>query len=313
MAAALIVIEVSAPAVSDDALSVLVSSCTRAARDAECVLAKNAGDDQRPSAVAIVSLQGEDKLRVEVGVRDGDRDSWRTKEFAFLAADELLDRWRAVGFAIGTLAERDLPPTPNEPAPAPMRAEPPPPPPAVVERSERPRRTAEPVTGVFVGAAALFGPGLDAGPWRVGSVLSVAIAPPRFPLLFSLGGSAATRVTSDASGATVRWFDVLGGVTLPLLGPPDRSGLELSAAVLAEYFDAHASAVGDSQSSGRWLMGAQGTLGGRLRLIPDLLLTLDVSATGLAGSTDVRVAGSPIGSAASFRSIATLGLRVRLR
>lgn len=312
MAAALIVIEVSAPAVSDDALAVLVSSCSRAARDAECVLAKNANDDQRPDAVAIVSLQGEDKLRVEVGVRDGDRDSWRSKEFAFLAADELLDRWRAVGFAIGTLAEREPPPADAEPAlpasPSPEPAESTPAP-----ASERPKPVAEPRTAVFVGAGALFGPGLDAGPWRLGSAVSLDIAPPRFPLLFALGGSAATRVTSDESGATLRWFDISGGVVWPLLGPPERSGLELGGAVVAEYFDAHANAFGDSQSNSRWLMGAQGSLGGRLRLVQDLLLTLDVSATGFAGSTDVRVAGAPIGSAGSFRSLATLGLRVRLR
>jgi len=312
VAAALIVIEVSAPAVSDDALAVLVSSCSRAARDAECVLAKNASEDQRPDAVAIVSLQAEDKLRVEVGVRDGERDSWRSKEFAFLAADELLDRWRAVGFAIGTLAEREPPAPDARPAavepPAPSRAQPAPP--AVLDR---PKALAQPRTGVFLGAGALFGPGLDAGPWRLGSALSLAIAPPHFPLLFELGGSAATRVTSDSSGATLRWFDVSAGVALPLLGPPERSGLELGAAVVAEYFDAHANAFGDSQSSSRWLMGAQGSLGGRLRLMRDLWLTLDVSATGFAGSTDVRVAGEPIGSAGSFRSLATLGLRVRLR
>ena len=110
MAAALIVIEIAAPKVSDEALSVLVASCNRAARDASCVLGKNASDVQ-PAAVAIVSLQGDDTMRVEVGVRQGGADSWRSKDFAFLAADLPLDRWRAVGFAIGTLAENNPPPT----------------------------------------------------------------------------------------------------------------------------------------------------------------------------------------------------------
>src|SRR6478735_10569865 len=103
----------------------LVSACSRAARDAECVLARNASDEQ-PAAVAIVTLQTEDKIRVEVGVRQGDHDSWRTKDFAFLAADESMDRWRAVGFAIGTLAESNPAPeqetrervAPTAPAPS---------------------------------------------------------------------------------------------------------------------------------------------------------------------------------------------------
>ncbi|HEX2674318.1 MAG TPA: hypothetical protein VHM25_25750, partial [Polyangiaceae bacterium] len=310
MPADLIVIEIAAPKVSESALSVLVSACSRAARDAECVLARNANDEQ-PAAVAIVTLQSEDKIRVEVGVRKGDHDSWRTKDFAFLASDELMDRWRAVGFAIGTLAETNPPPEQETserlaPAASPSQRSAPPasssasPPasssapsssaasstptnpsssatsakaagtartsksskpsstqssPSSSESSEssesdegRPIETAVPAhararrTQVFIGAAMIFGPGLELDPpWRLGSALYLDLAPVRMPVFFTVGGSAATRLRSGVYGLTTRWFDVSLGAGAPLLGHLDASGLEFRVQALAEYFDAHAS------------------------------------------------------------------------
>lgn len=312
MTAALIVIEIAAPQASDEALSVLVSACTRAAREAECVLAKNATDEQ-PAAVAIVSLQAEDKMRVEVGVHQGDHDSWRTKDFSFLAADEPLDRWRAIGFAIGTLAESEPPPEPQaEPpsappvvAPVPVAAPPPPP--------QRAKARVRPVGPLSVGAAAIFGPGLDSGPWRLGSELYADLALPEVPMFVTLGGSAATRVTSDFSNSTARWFDVSLGVGVPLWGSFSHSGLELRAAALTEYFDVAASTLGRSETMNRWTFGVQGALGGRVRLVPDLFLTAEVQAAGFSGSTVVRVASEPAGTNASFRYLGSFGLRVLLR
>ena len=344
MAAALIVIEIAAPKVSDDALAVLVSACSRAARDAECVLARNASDEQ-PAAVAIVSLQSEDKMRVEVGVRRGDHDSWRTKDFAFLAADKSMDRWRAVGFAIGTLAESNPAPedeTPARigPASAGPSASPSPSPgsssttpaasstapaasstaPAVVVDEPAPeapaaaKRKRSSGTQVFIGAAAIFGPGLEGdAPWRVGSALNVDLALAHAPLFLTIGGSAATRLGAGSGDVSTRWFDVSLGAGVPLLGPLQASGLEFRAQVLAEYFDAHASVDGASQTMYRWTVGLQGAFGGRLQIVPDLLLTAELQAAGLSGETVVLVGGESVGSSASFRYLGSVGLRVRLR
>jgi hypothetical protein len=325
VAAALIVIEISAPKVSDDALAVLVSSCTRAARGAECVLAKNAADEP-PSAVAIVSLQSEDKMRVEVGVRQGDHDSWRTKDFSFLAADEAMDRWRAVGFAIGTLAESNPPPPDAEARPAPPPPPRLPPPPVVTPPPPAPLPPQKPAPGLrlFVSALGLVGPGLsrpdsaaqssDSNPWRIGAGLRVELAPPRGPLYFSFGGSAATRLASD--GTDVRWFDVSAGAGVALIGPLTHSGLQLGASLFVEEFDASVS--GDpldspSASESRWLFGVEGTLGGRVEVVPDLFLVAEAEVAGLSAPTDVAVSGVPIGSAQSFRYLGSFGLRVRLR
>jgi len=346
VAAALIVIEIAAPKVSEGALSVLVSACSRAARDAECVLARNASDEQ-PAAVAIVTLQSEDKIRVEVGVRQGDHDSWRTKDFAFLAADESMDRWRAVGFAIGTLAESNpnpdqetserIAPVPASPAksatspsPSPSAPSPSSSPASAASSSasaasaspplddhpderQRPIRARPSGTQLFIGAAAIFGPGLDAdSSWRLGSSLYVDLAPARLPVFFTVGGSAAAGL-GGASELTTRWFDVSLGAGVPLLGHLDASGLEFRAQVLTEYFDAHASDGGRSQTMSRWTLGLQGAFGGRLQIVPDLLLAAEVQAAGLTGETEVAVGSQLVGSSASFRYLASLGLRVRLR
>ncbi|MEO8903335.1 MAG: hypothetical protein ABI488_14340 [Polyangiaceae bacterium] len=319
MSGAVIVIEIAAPSVSTEALAVLVSSCTRAARDAECVLAKNASDE-RPDAVAIVSAQAEDKMRVEVGVRQGDRDSWRTKDFAFLPADEAIDRWRAVGFAIGTLAESDPVPPATATAAAPATS---PAPPAnntskVVARvAEAPRAPPKPApkqppsTPLFVGAAALFGPGLDRGPWRLGAALYGDVVLGRGPIFFRVGGSAAT---SDLSGTAARWYDVSLGAGVRLIGALESSGLELSARMLVEDFDVSVSASdGRSAERERWIFGFESELGGRVQVVPDLFLTAGAVATGLSAATDVRAFGLSVGTASSFRYAGLFGLRVRLR
>ncbi|MEO7035665.1 MAG: hypothetical protein ABI548_17175 [Polyangiaceae bacterium] len=317
MSGAVIVIEIAAPSVSDDALAMLVSSCTRAARDAACVLAKNASDE-RPAAVAIVSAQADDKMRVEVGVRQGDHDSWRTKDFAFLPADEAMDRWRAVGFAIGTLAESNAVPdsaaagSPTSPA-APTNststvvasvAEAPPPTPKAA-----PRRS--PSSPIFVGAAALFGPGLDRGPWRLGAALLGDFALGRGPSFFRIGGSAAT---SDTSGTAARWYDVSLGAGVRLIGALESSGLELSGRVMVEDFDVSVSASdGRSAERERWIFGFESELGGCVQVVPDLFLTAGALATGLSAATDVRAFGLSVGTASSFRYAGSFGIRVRLR
>jgi hypothetical protein len=370
----LIVIEIAAPKVSESALSVLVSACSRAARDAECVLARNSNDAQ-PAAVAIVTLQSEDKIRVEVGVRKGAHDSWRTKDFAFLASDEMMDRWRAVGFAIGTLAESNPPPeqetseriapaassgqrtaspasasAPSSSASSPTTpANPSSAAPATAAKAAgatksstassksstpaassktssspadegRPIETAEPAhqrarrTQVFIGAALIFGPGLEVDPpWRLGSALYVDLAPARTPVFFTVGGSAATRLRSGENGLTTRWFDVSLGAGVPLLGHLDASGLELRVQALAEYFDAHASDGRYSQAQGRWTLGLQGALGARLQIVPNLSFTAEAQAAGFTGETELVVRGSPVGSSASFRYLGSAGLRVQLR
>lgn len=167
---------------------------------------------------------------------------------------------------------------------------------------------------MFIGAAAIFGPGLDTDPpWRLGSAVYLDVAPPSMPVFFTVGGSAATRLRADSNGVTTRWFDVSLGAGVPLLGHVEESGLEFRLQALAEYFDAHASDAGRSQTMSRWTLGLQGAFGGRLQIVRDLSFTAEIQAAGLSGETEVVVAGSSVGTSASFRYLGSAGLRVRLR
>lgn len=167
---------------------------------------------------------------------------------------------------------------------------------------------------MFIGAAMLFGPGLETDPpWRLGSALYLDLAPVRMPVFFTVGGSAATRLPSGENGLTTRWFDVSLGAGAPLLGHLDASGLEFRVQALAEYFDAHASEGHDSQTSGRWTLGVQGAFGARLQIVPNLAFTAELQAAGFTGETEVVVRGSPVGTSASFRYLGSAGLRIQLR
>ena len=192
--------------------------------------------------------------------------------------------------------------------------------PAVADESEEPappvpkKRGRSPGTQMFIGAAAIFGPGLDGdSPWRLGSALYADLAPSQVPLFLIVGGSAATSLGASSSELTTRWFDVSLGVGVPLLGPLQSSGLEFRTQVLAEYFDAHASANGASELMSRWTVGLQGAFGGRLQIVRDLLLTAELQAAGFSGETEVLVGGATVGSSASFRYLGSVGLRVQLR
>lgn len=166
---------------------------------------------------------------------------------------------------------------------------------------------------MFIGAAAISGPGLDKdSSWRLGSALNLDLAPAQLPVFFTVGGSAAAGL-GGSGDLTTRWFDVSLGAGVPLLGQLEDSGLEFRAQLLTEYFDAHASVGGRSQTMSRWMLGLQGAFGGRLQIVRDLLLTAEVQAAGLSGETEVAVGGELVGSSSSFRYLGSLGLRVRLR
>lgn len=319
MTAALIVIEVAAPEISEDSLSVLVSACTRAARNAECVLAKDASD--QPSAVAIVSVQGEDKMRVEVGIRQGDHDSWRTKDFNFVPADENEDRFRAVGFAIGTLAESNAAPeTEVPPSEEPSAPAPPAPPPIAIPPHpvNRPLRRPAPGLGLSLGASVLAGPGLKAlsegnSSWKGGGALYADLELPRLPVFFSVGGSAATLLNAESNGSTARWFELSLGGGVSLLGPLQASGLEARIRVEGEYFDVNANAADRSETRSRATIAAGGSLGARLQIASGWLLTAEAGGAAHSGTTTVLITGHELGENPTLRYSFSAGLRVRLR
>jgi hypothetical protein len=219
--------------------SVLLAACSRAAADAECVLAADAPQGGA-AAVAIVTWQSDGQAFVEVGMRRAGQPQWRSRNVTFGAGDETVERWRTVGFVIGTLARSELGGDLNpEPTPTSERASARPSPPSTKERApndERtPRRKEDAVetkpaqAAIDVGAE--IGPGLASGV-RTGGVLRT-----RWPLqdplraVFSLKYLEQNDTRPDG-----RWFTLGAG----LAGVYGSAHAEVSGAAEArvEYFEA---------------------------------------------------------------------------
>ena len=126
-----IVVEVYSPQPGPQELAVLIAACSRAAAPNECISSEARTGDS-PLGVAIVRRDG-DRARIELGLRSVVNSEWSTRDLVFQPEDDELERYRAIGFAIGTLVARRLePPAPAAPPsarastrrPAPTRAPP---------------------------------------------------------------------------------------------------------------------------------------------------------------------------------------------
>jgi hypothetical protein len=101
--APVVIIEVAAPGSSPSGLAALVRACDEAISEGRCVISHPGKDPPEPEAVAIVSWVGNNRVRVEVGVRRDPSSEWRVREVGFGARDSMVDRWRAAGLVIATL------------------------------------------------------------------------------------------------------------------------------------------------------------------------------------------------------------------
>src|SRR5262249_180909 len=130
-----------------------------------------------PLGVAIVHRDG-DRARIELGLRSSQASEWSSRDLVFKPGDDELERYRALGFAIGTLVARQTEPAapapPEAPAPPPPSS---PPPPAAVPAKvpppprPRPERRAR---ATWLDLSGSVGLGLIPGPPRVGSSLRAA-------------------------------------------------------------------------------------------------------------------------------------------
>jgi hypothetical protein len=103
-----VAVEVAPANAPREQVTALLTACSRAVGDAECILAADAADGNT-QAVAIVTWQSDGRATVEVGLRHEGKPEWRSRNVSFLPSDEPLERWRAVGFVVGMLARGETP------------------------------------------------------------------------------------------------------------------------------------------------------------------------------------------------------------
>jgi hypothetical protein len=312
-----IVVDVGTPEPSRELAVALIDACSQAATSigAECRLVRDAPSGPY-TAIAIVTWDESDRARIEVGIRRDPVSEWRTRELVFQAADAALERYRSVGFVIGTLttAARDdagvaQPPEPEpapEPAPPPLPAPKPTPAPPPREPEPEPERSSPPRG--WVGLAGMLGGGLDRGPARYGGELFVGVRlVPPFSLVLSGGASTRGR---DALGLLPTWLDAGVGVALTVF-PPRSFHLDLRALVIAEQFSADAKNAGRSQVRNRITPGGRFGVDAVVPLAG--MFAVVVGAEGTARpATRVRVIGLGNGATRNFELGAIAGFRVEL-
>ncbi len=311
-----IVVDVGTPEPSRELAVALIEACSQAATSigAECRLVRDAPSGPY-TAIAIVTWDERDRARVEVGIRREPVSEWRTRELVFQAADAELERYRSVGFVIGTLttAARDdvkaSPPPAPEPPPKPPPPPPPEPKPSPVPPPE-PEREPEPFapSGGWVGIAAMVGGGLDRGPARYGGELGVGVR--LVPHLSAvLTGGASTR-GRDGLGLLPTWLDAGVGLALTL-GSPRSFHVDLRALVIAEQFSADAQNTTGAVERSRTTAGARFGVDAVVPLAG--MFAVVVGGEGTARpATRVRITGIGNGATRNFELGAIAGFRVEL-
>jgi hypothetical protein len=277
-----------------DEVQVLLAACTRAAAEAECVLASEAPPGGA-AAVAIVTWQSESQAFVEVGMRRDGRPEWRSRTVNFAANDEVVERWRTLGFVVGTLARNELVGEPNpEPPPAsdqPPKAPPPaPPPPPVVERPA-PAEKATKKPGAALAAIDLgaeFGPGLDSG-LRSGGVLRT-----RFPLQEPLRALMSLKyMEQNGSPPDGRWFTLGAGLAWAHGSPRAEISVALEGRVERfeakyERLDVTAPVITEGATS-IWLTGVGTHVNAVWMAMPTLGLYVGADAAWMFGRTRIHI------------------------
>jgi hypothetical protein len=306
-----VVVEVTAASPDAPALAAMLEACGRAVGHTPCVLARQAPEPPY-EAVAIVTLEGDGRVRVEVGLQAGEKRPWQSRELVFQDTDLELERWRAVGFVVGTLASAARSePEVAPPAPPPPVTDAPPPVPAPVVVLPPPRAVVPPrLRRVWFGLGWFIGDGLDGALERNGAYGRAALRPSGFPVYAS--ASLAYGTTSESQVLLSTSF-LDAGLGLGVVALDDGTvSLDLALEAVAERFEAEASDpfVGTSARD-RFI----GVARGRAELGWFWSEYVGASTFGelawRGGRTEVSLGGSKVGETGRFGYALGLGLGLR--
>lgn len=292
----------------------MIAACSRAAAPNDCVTAETRTVES-PLGVAIVRREG-DRARIELGLRGVVSAEWSTRDLVFQPGDDELERYRAIGFAIGTLVARAAEPAAPQPqaqaeAPEPVAPQPSEVPPAV-ERSTPPAPAPAPRTrATWLDLSGGVGLGLIPGPPRAGATLRAASE----LVAGGLFGAAETGYAERAGGDSlrVRWLSLALGVGHPLL--PTRGALAVDARLMGTFerlsFAASEGTVSDGAA--RWKPGVAVAVDASWAAAGPLGVVLGASTQLDPKRTVVKVSGTQAGETPALGFNGFVGLRLRLR
>lgn len=303
MASPPVVIDMGIAEPAEVLVASMIEACGKAVPEGGCHLVREA--PQGPyRAIAILTWEGTDKVRIEVGLRRDEGTEWRSRSLTFQPRDADIERFRSVGFVVGTLAAEED----REEGPAPITSPPPvvrPPVPAPV-----PKPRAKVPKGFerdgALGAAGVIGGALDDGGPRFGGAARGRLDITSFlGVVASLGASFRPR---DERGLALRFLDA--GVGLGVVLYPARPlGWELELVGVIEHFRAEASSGGESDARERVLPVLRAELDAVWAVAPPFEFLLGGNAVARPESTAIVVGGERAGSTGVLELGVTAGAR----
>lgn len=316
-----IVVEVSAPEPRPAELTALIAACTRAATPNECITSE-VKSSEPPLGVAIVRRDG-DRARIELGLRGGKTAEWSTRDLVFQPGDDELERYRAIGFAIGTLVAKQVEPPPastgsSVATPADSGVTTSGEPPRTVTPTEhaelRPQGVAPPAPEPratwleLVGSAGLA---LIPGPPRFGGALRAATElRPRG--LFIVAETSYAERFGDPS-LSVRWLGMSLGVGQPLAPSLRTLGIDVRLALAIQRLALTAHDGERSAGDSRWKPGLCVALDAHWEVTQPLSILLGAATFVDPKRTVVEVGGSSAGETPALGLDGFVGLRLKLR
>ena len=308
-----VVVEIYAPQPRQSELAVLLAACSRAATPHECISSDNKTSEP-PLGVAIVRREG-DHARIELGLRSVVTAQWTTRDLQFQPGDDELERYRAMGFAIGTLVAREIePPKPAEPTPTPTPPAPVPPAPRaapteVKERPAAPKPRERRATWVDVSGS--VGLGLIPGPPRAGGSLRAAVELiPRG--LFGVAETAYAERGMD-SQLRVRWLSAALGVGHPLAPNLRSVGVDVRLLFVLERMTLTAERGLAEDGASRWKPGVSAAIDGHWDFASPVGLVVSAAAFIDPERTVVHIEGELVGETPALGLNGFVGLRFKLR
>ncbi len=297
-------IAIEAPVQDQAVAEAAVESCNQALGQATCRLA-GAADIAADFYVRVAFFDAQ-QLESQVEIRrEPSLDApIAVRHVSFAAADDLRQRYRAIGLIIAAyVVAHPEPSLAPKPPPEPPPSEPLPEPPPAVE-------VPAPELRLAPGAdlAALAGAGLERGPPRFGLLLRGHLSIGSFPLRPLI----ALRLAHRFEQPTLYWLSAGGGLTLALLPEGGTLGLEVRGEFVAERLIAEAvDPTGqETDSGGQWRFGGRLGLDVLLRVSRGLWLFVGADASLLAPSVYVDVYEDEVGVDPTLGWVGSLGVRL---
>ena len=327
----LVIVDLAPPPTPSEPVAVLERACTESMFRARCSVAGASesveGESDAPLAVAIVSWQDEDKLRVriEVGVRQAGRQRWMVRTISFHPQDDAVERWRTVGLTVGTLVGEAAPEVAVPPA-SPVAEELPK---STTKASANRPEPAQPVaaqsqaadgapiakTGVWCAELGVFGAaGAEDAHARLGGYASLGHTFAGSHI-FVIGTPAYAKEFGGSDGLSVGRLTLAAGAGVEVPTPWFSSVLRLRLEGIGErlHVVVEDMSTGERDAGSHWTPGIRAGVDGIWPLGSACSVVVGGSAWTLWNRTEVRVREHTVSTDAPFGAGLGVGVRGELK